>query len=226
MDQLATALDYTFRNPALLEEALTHPSCNQQRGGQAFHYQRLEFLGDSVLGLVIADLLLKAYPQEPEGALARRKAALVESKALAAQAQHWGLDAHLRLSPGEENGGGRQSQSILEDACEAIIGAVYLDGGFEAAHALVARGWHAALHQHKEAPKDPKTTLQEVVQAQGLPLPVYVLLSAEGSAHAPVFHIAVRVEGYGETSAHALSKRKAEQLAATEMLERIQNYDA
>lgn len=222
MDRINAALGYNFQQAELLEEALTHPSCNLQKNTQNFNYQRLEFLGDSVLGLVISDMLVKAFPQESEGALARRKAALVESKTLAARMQQWGVAECIRMSVGEEASGGRQSQSILEDVCEALIGAVYLDGGFAAAYQLITRHWEAALHQQIEAPKDAKSALQELVQGRGLPLPEYQLVSAEGPAHEPYFVVEVRVVGVSAQRGDAPSKRKAEQDAAAKMLAVLQ----
>ncbi len=221
---MTSILGYTFVNPELLQEALTHPSCNQQKNGQAFHYQRLEFLGDSVLGLVISDLLMQHYAQEAEGLLARRKAALVESKTLAAQMQGFGIAHHIYMSAGEEAGGGRSSQAILEDVCEALIGAIYRDGGYAAAYDFVAKHWKTLLESAIEAPKDAKTALQEWVQGRGLPLPAYTLISSEGPAHEPFFVIQVRVEGFGEAQGEALSKRKAEQMAAATMLERVTSH--
>lgn len=226
MDTISAALGYRFQQPALLEEALTHPSCNLQKNGQQYNYQRLEFLGDSVLGLIISDMLLKAFPQESEGALARRKAALVESKALAARMQQWDIASQIRMSAGEEAGGGRQSQSILEDVCEALIGAVYLDGGFGAAYQLIEKNWNGVLHQQVEAPKDAKSALQELVQAKGFPLPEYHLISADGPAHEPYFVVEVRVVGEDSQRGEAPSKRKAEQEAATRMLSVLANKNS
>lgn len=221
MDKVEAVLGYRFRNPELLVEALTHPSCNQQKNGGPFHYQRLEFLGDSVLGLVIGDLLVRRYPAEPEGSLARRKSALVESKTLAQRMQRWGIADSIRMSPGEEAGGGRGSRAILEDVCEALIGAIYRDGGYEAAYEVVAQHWQELLESTLEAPKDAKTSLQEWVQGRGLPLPLYTLVSTEGPAHEPLFVVSVAVESFGEEQGEAPNKRKAEQIAAAKMLERI-----
>ncbi len=223
MHPVETVLGYVFRDRAWLEEALTHPSCNLTRNGQPFHYQRLEFLGDSVLGLIISDMLLHAFPQEPEGLLARRKAALVEGKALAKQMQVWGIEPHIVMSAGEEAGGGRSSKSILEDVCEALIGAIYRDGGFEAARKVVENHWRDLLQSHAEAPKDAKTALQEWAQGRGLPLPEYQLVSSEGPAHEPLFKVKVAVRGYGEQIAEAGNKRRAEQIAAARMLEVVEN---
>lgn len=216
-------LGYRFSNADLLEEALTHPSCNRQKEGQLFHYQRLEFLGDSVLGLVISDLLIKHFPQEPEGSLARRKAALVESKALAEIMRQWNIADLIYMSAGEEASGGRDSQSILEDVCEALLGAVYRDGGYIAAYAVIEKFWQPMLELAVEAPKDAKTALQEWVQAQGLPLPIYTVISSEGPAHEPLFVVSVSVKNYESEQAEASSKRKAEQLAAAKMLGRIES---
>lgn len=214
-----TVLGYRFQDPAWLQEALTHPSCNRVKEGAPFHYQRLEFLGDSVLGLVISDMLVRHFPQEAEGSLARRKAALVESKTLAQQMSEWGIAAQIIMSSGEEAGGGRNSQAILEDVCEALIGAIYRDGGYEAAREVIERHWQKLLESHEEAPKDAKTALQEWAQGKGLPLPEYQLVSSTGPAHEPVFTVTVAIPGYADQQGEARNKRKAEQLAALKMLE-------
>jgi ribonuclease-3 len=225
---LESVLGYRFHNIAWLEEALTHPSCNlfapKQIGAAkaAFNYQRLEFLGDSVLGLVISDLLFQRFPLESEGALARRKAALVESKMLAFQMQRWNIASFIRTSLSEAAGGGREKASLLEDVCEALIGAIYCDGGYDAAHRVITQHWIDLLELHAEAPKDAKTLLQEWAQAQSLPLPNYVVIAQEGAAHEPRFTIAVQLKGYPDTKGVALSKRKAEQIAAEKMLENVQ----
>jgi ribonuclease III len=213
---LAEALGHDFARPALLDQALTHPSAAAKTT-----YERLEFLGDRVLGLVIADMVFRAYPDEAEGALARRFAALVRKEALARIAEAIDLGTHLRISRGEAGQGGRGSQTLLADACEAVIAALFLDGGFEAARRFVERWWRPLLAEQAEPPQDVKTALQEWAQGRGLPLPVYHLRSTEGPPHDPIFDIEVslpeRAPAYGRGS----SRRAAETAAAAALLTRL-----
>ena len=212
MQAVQQAIGYAFRDQALLQQALTHRSVG------AGHNQRLEFLGDSVLGLLIAELLYALYPTEAEGDLSKRLVALVNGEQLAAIARGWGLGEALRLSASEEEQGGRENSSNLEDACEALLGAAYLDGGLEAARGIIARFWKPTALEAKAPPKDPKTALQEWAQGRGLPLPEYVVLSADGPSHAPEFVIEVRVEGQQPAQASAGSKKLAERKAAEMLL--------
>ena len=215
-------LNITFHNPALLELAFTHPSVNQQdKAGNAVHYQRLEFLGDSILGAVVSHLLYTHYPNETEGQLAQRKSTLVSGKMLVQVMQTLELAEHIIMSDAELATQGQQNKSVQEDVCEALIGAIYLDQGFDAAFTFVQTHWLEAVQSAKPAQKDAKTGLQEYVQSFGLPLPEYHLVAQSGSAHAPQFTIAVRVQGQVETTAEAGNKRKAEQLAARAMLNQM-----
>ncbi len=209
-------LGYSFRDPSLLEEALTHPSLGKKRNNQ-----RLEFLGDAVLGMLVSRLLFDLFPKETEGELARRQAALVCGPTLAQVAKEARLGAHLRLANSEEAAGGRDNPTNLEDACEALIGALYIDGGIEAAAAFVLPRWEKLAKSLKAAPKDAKTSLQEWAQARGLPVPSYTVLESEGPAHAPVFTIEARVQGYEPVTATAPNKRAAEQSAAAELLGKL-----
>jgi ribonuclease-3 len=216
-DTLAAKIGYVFSDPALLETALTHSSTqNDQKDNE-----RLEFLGDRVLGLAVADLLFAAYPDEPEGSLAKRHTGLVQQEALVNVARETGLAAHLKLSAGEMKSGGQQKDKILADAVEALMGAIYLDGGFAAAQVFIARFWKAMLQSQALPPEDAKSLLQEWAQGRGLPLPEYRLLGKSGSDHAPSFEIEVSVESAGKASAVAASKRAAEKEAAAKMLEKI-----
>ncbi|MAR56254.1 MAG: ribonuclease III [Rickettsiales bacterium] len=202
-------------------QALTHPSCAQKKDGLPFNNQRLEFLGDSVLGLLIAELLYTMYPDAPEGELARRFAALVCGETLVAVALSIGLDQALILSDSEEDNDGRHNPSNLEDACEAMIGALFLDGGYDMARQFVHRHWHELALKLNEPPKDPKTTLQEWAQKQGLPLPEYQVIETHGPSHAPVFTIEVTVEKRGSAQAQAKSKKAAERDAAAALLAQV-----
>ncbi len=210
-----------LRESPLLRQALTHPSCGKTDKGVAYNNQRLEFLGDSVLGMVVADMLYRMYPQEQEGELARRFAALVCGDILVQVARSIGLGEALILSESEEENGGRDNPSNLEDACEALIGALYLDGGFAAAHAFIVQHWSERAQSVSEPPKDPKTALQEWAQARGLPLPLYEVVASSGPAHAPRFTIRVSVEGSGYAEAEANAKRYAEREAARLLMEQL-----
>ncbi len=214
--ELEATLGYTFRDAKLLQRALTHRSL--VREGATGSNQRLEFLGDAVLGLVIAEMVYRLFPEEAEGDLSKRLVSLVNGEQLAQIARVMQLGAHLQLSGGEEEQGGRENPSNLEDACEALLGALYLDGGLEAARAVVEKFWRGYAEAMKAPPKDAKTTLQEWVQARGLPLPEYKVVSAEGPSHAPLFVIELVVQGAEPVRAEAGVKKQAERLAAEKML--------
>lgn len=218
-DALQKAIGYRFRQESLLVMALTHRSLVRESGLSS--NQRLEFLGDAVLGLAIAEMLYQLYPEEAEGDLSKRLVSLVNGEHLASVAQTLHLGNYLRMSDGEEEQGGRANPSNLEDACEALLGALYLDGGIEAAKAVVERCWGEAARSMKSVPKDPKTTLQEWAQARGLPLPEYRVLSAEGPSHAPHFVIEVALKKYPPAIGEAGTKRVAERLAAAQLLAQL-----
>jgi ribonuclease-3 len=216
--KLYIALGHSFVRPELLEEALTHASAaagaNGSAAGAAANYERMEFLGDRVLNLVVAQHLLKRYPEEKVGQLARRHAALVREEALADVAKRAGILEFIRLSAGEELSGGRSNPAIAADCCEAVIAALYLDGGFQPAERFIAKFWAPLLNQTPRPPKDPKTALQEWAQSRGLPLPVYSTVAQSGPDHDPTFTVRVQVKGYPPTTATGRSKRLAEQIAA------------
>jgi ribonuclease-3 len=222
MQDLQHTIGYQFQDAELLQIALTHTSHQDAAYGED-DFERLEFLGDAVLGMVISEMLYRMFPQEREGDLAKRKAALVQRRALVKMAKIWGVDAVVRLSIREESAGGRHTDSTLEDACEALIGAVYLDGGFEAAQALILRHWEPEAANYKAPPKDPRTALQEWAQGRALPLPDYQELERRGEAHAPVFVIQVTVEGFDPVQAEGASKKSASAMAAREMLRMIRS---
>ncbi len=215
---LAERLGHGFARPELLARALTHPSAAHRQGGIDDSYERLEFLGDRVLGLIVADLLMARFPREPEGALALRHAELVRRETLAEVAAEIGLDRYLRLAKGEEAAGERQNPALLANACEAVIGALYLDGGLVVAWAFVERLWGARLAADARPPQDAKTALQEWAQARALGLPKYREVGREGPAHEPHFMIEVAVEGQETARGEGRSKRLAEQAAATRLL--------
>lgn len=210
IDQLP-GIDYRFRDPALLERALTHRSY-----GQA-HYERLEFLGDSFLNLVVSELLYERRPHAPEGDLSRLRSRLVRDVTLAEIALELNLGSFLRLGQGEMRSGGFLRESILADVVEALIGAIYLDGGHEAARRFVSRLIGERLDQLPDAEqlKDPKTRLQELLQAHGHELPEYTVLAESGADHAKSFRVQCAVgELLSPVEAQASSRRKAEQAAA------------
>ncbi len=221
---------HDFARPALLREALTHRSAvpgrrlgrgRTARATGAGSNERLEFIGDRVLGLLIAEWLSERFPDEQEGALGPRLAQLVSGKVLAAIAEQQGVPALLDVSAGESRAGVRQRATVLADAMEALIGALYLDGGLPAARAFVRRAWADAVTGMTAPPKDAKTALQEWALARGMALPVYTQVSREGPPHDPVFVIAVAAGGKrGE--GRAGSKRAAERLAAIDLLGQVQ----
>ncbi len=219
--RLAEILGHSFRRPELLDEALIHSSVSSRGARAKRSYERLEFLGDRVLGLIVAEMLLGRFPDEAEGALARRLAALVRRETLARVAEGIGLGRHLVLSKAEDDSGGRANPAILADCCEAVIGALYLDGGLEPARAFVGGQWRRLMEEATTPPKDAKTALQEWAQGLGKPLPSYEMVAMDGPAHDPVFAVSVCIEGLAPETAQGSSKRAAEQAAAAAMLKRV-----
>ena len=214
---LEQRLDHRFADPALLVEARTHSSAGGS-GRRRRNNERLEFLGDRVLGLVVADLLMAGFPRESEGHLSKRHAALVRRETLAEVARELELGAALVLGRSEIDAGGGANPGILADALEALIGALYSDGGLAPAAAFIRRHWQARLRAMRTPPRDAKTMLQEWSQARGLGLPTYQVVEAEGPPHAPRFEVAVALADLPRASARAGSKRAAEQAAAAELL--------
>lgn len=215
---LEERLGHKFKDLGLLELALTHRSWANEQGLEV-NYERLEFLGDAVLGLVTAEWLYRTHPGLPEGDLSKKKATLVSEPALARHARKLGLGELLRVGVGEERSGGRDKDSLLSDALEAIFGALYLDGGFEAAHRIVEELVAESHEVRAEVlPVDAKTRLQEVTQAQGLDLPEYELIAQDGPDHDKVFTFACRVAGRVVGEGSGRSKKVAQQIAAAEAL--------
>ena len=215
LDELLSKLGYRFENPELLDEALTHVSAPKADGQS---YQRLEFLGDRVLGLAIADLLYRTFPGAPEGELSRRLAELVRRESCAEIAIAWDVGPYLKLGAGEAHAGERRNQTILADVCEAIIGAVFMDGGYEAASSVVARAFQPLLAAPRRPLRDPKSALQEWAQGRGLPPPTYSIVEQTGPDHAPRFRVMVKVKGAETEFGLGTSKRIAEQAAARSLL--------
>jgi ribonuclease III len=215
--RLEASLGHSFANPDLLTEALTHRSA---AGIDAPSNERLEFLGDRVLGLVIAELLIRRFAAADEGELSRRLTALVRRDALAAVAKSVGFDVHMRFGASDAKAG-RGNASLLADACEAVIGALFLDGGIDTARSFIVDAWTPMVDDGTGAARDAKTRLQEWAQGRGKPLPHYAVSSRKGPPHAPQFVVTVAVEGEGEASGEGASKRVAEQAAASALLERL-----
>ena len=211
---LEDRIGYRFVSRHLADQALTHMSASSGQIGRNASYQRLEFLGDRVLGLAVSDMLFAAYPAAAEGELSRRLADLVRRETCAEVAGEWDLGPHIAVGGGETQSGSRGRPAILADVCEALIGAVFLDGGYGAARSVVAEAWTRRMLAPRRALRDPKTTLQEWVQALGRPPPVYSEVERSGPAHAPSFVVAVAVPGFESVQGHGSSKRIAEQAAA------------
>lgn len=210
--ELEAKIGYHFNNQELLKRALTHSSTGNP------NYERLEFLGDRVLGLVMAEALFKEFRSESEGGLAKRHTALVQGRTLAVIAAMNDLGDYVIMSDSERASGGAENENILTDIIEALIAAVYLDGGLEPARQMILSWWGDNIQTLVEAPQDPKTELQEWVQARSLPLPEYEIADKQGPDHAPVFHINLKVEGYPSVEAQGPSRRQAEKTAARIML--------
>jgi ribonuclease-3 len=216
--ELEARIGRVFVNRELLTRALTHVSAAPASQERRDSYQRLEFLGDRVLGLVVADMLMTAFPAAPEGELSRRLAELVRRETCTEVATQWAVGPFLRIGAGEAVSGARRNAAILADVCEAIVGAAFLDGGIDAARLVVEKGFGARLHAPNRSLRDAKTQLQEWAQAQGRPTPTYRMVDRIGPDHAPRFVIEVNVEGMDVARGEGPSKRDAEQLAARAVL--------
>jgi ribonuclease-3 len=214
---LEARIGHEFADPTLLTRALTHVSASPARRDS---YERLEFLGDRVLGLAAAHMLYDAFPNESEGELSRRLAALVRKETCAEVAEAWGVGPAMRLGEGEAQTGGRGKRALLGDICEAIIGAAFLDGGAAAAECVVRKAFSDRMAASGQDLRDAKTALQEWAQARGLAAPRYQLIARSGPDHAPFFEVAVEVKGFQATPGSGASKRAAEQAAAAAFLAR------
>lgn len=218
IERLQKLLCYTFKDHALLQEALTHRSVGSRNN------ERLEFLGDAILGMLVAEELYKRFPGASEGEMSRMRASLVRGEVLAEIAQSLELGTCLRLGPGELKSGGFRRASILADALEAILGAIYLDSEISVCRDFVMHHFAARLASISpdDVLKDPKTRLQEYLQARQRSLPQYTILSVEGEAHKQRFTVECRVEGIEPMTATAPSRRKAEQAAASAALKELE----
>lgn len=213
MDLLRARFDISFKNPELMGLALTHASKHRD-----VNNERLEFLGDRILGLVIADALYRTYTDEDEGKLALRHAALVRAEMVATAARDIHLADAIEVSVHDRASGTATLENVLADAFEAMVGAIYIDQGIAACTRLINGLWQPYLDQMVEPPQDPKTGLQEWAQGRGLPLPQYDLVTRDGPDHAPSFTISVSVKDNGMAIASGSSRRLAEKAAAAELL--------
>ena len=216
LDRLMRRLDISFTDQVLLEQALTHRSANRRHS-----YERLEFLGDACLAMVISEFLYQRFPDATEGDLTRMRAMLVKGATLASLGHEMGLGDYLSLGPGEMKSGGHRRDSILADAVEAVLGAIYLDGGLEPAREFVLSHWQQKLEQVSpdRVAKDAKTRLQEQLQSRQASLPVYEVTDVSGQAPNQVFSVVCQLENGPGFSASGGSRRKAEQKAAQQALD-------
>jgi len=222
---LVDRLGHAFSDPALLERALTHSSvgegADKAAGRPARHNERLEFLGDRVLGLLVAERLHRDFPEADEGELSSRLHALVDKHACGRVGERMGVGAAMRLSPGETRTGGRRKEGVVADAMEALLAAVYLDADIEAVRAVFDRAWAEELATPApRALNNPKSALQEWSQGAGRPLPVYRVIGQTGSDHAPTFTVEVSIPGVEPLTAQGRSRQDAEKAAATALLKR------
>ena len=215
-DFIRRQLGHRAKDLNLFELALTHSSV---AGNQS--YERLEFLGDRVLGLVIAQALYARYPTEPEGSLSKRYNGLVDRSTCAENGREIGVPAFIRLGKQAREDGASQSDNVVGDVMEALIGALYLDGGFKAAERFILRMWEPDLEVQRRAPQHPKSSLQELAAARNLRPPVYEVVSRTGAHHAPKFTIRVSVPNLGEATAEGTSKQEAETAAAAALLSQV-----
>jgi ribonuclease-3 len=230
-ETLEQAISYRFRDRGLLEHAMTHTSrANEDVSGGVHDNESMEFLGDAVIGFVIADVMFREFPEFDEGEKSKTKASLVSTSTLARQAERLNLGEHLLLGRGEEKTGGRRKQALLADGYEALIAAIYLDGGIDHARAFITREFGALLEevrQHGAAgPEDYKSSLQELLQARDLPLPEYRLVGTLGPDHRKLFRVEVVVNGEPLAESTGPSKKEAEQDAARVALGKLRNVDA
>lgn len=222
---LEDRLGHRFAERAHLDLALTHISALTENGPKARlkSYQRLEFLGDHVLGMVVSDMLYRAYPDADEGVLSRRLAELVCEAACAQVAVEMGIGPFIRLGTGEARSGGHERPAILADVAEAVLAAVYLDAGTDAARGVIERFWRPRFEALKGAARDAKTALQEWAQARGLPPPAYQVIERQGPDHSPEFRVAVEIPGHERVEGVGGSKQNAQKAAAAAFLAQVQS---
>lgn len=219
---LEKLLDYKFRNPLLLQEAVSHPSLRGNSSFSGKDYERLEFLGDAVVNLIIAQILYTKFPDVNEGDLAKMRAYLISRDFMVQKAKELNLGEHIIMAFGEESSGGRENSNNLENVLEAIIGAIYLDGGIDVVSKLVEKLW-GKIDINTISESNPKSTLQELLQDKKMPTPIYEVVEREGEVHAPTFKVMLKIDddiieyGYGTTI------KAAEKEAANKMILRFKN---
>ncbi len=218
--KLQDTLGHRFADQELLARALVHASIAEDRSASN---ERLEFLGDRVLGLVVAETLFARYPGEEEGELARRYAGLTSREGLVRVAANIDLDRYVRAQHGDRETAARSQASVAADTLEAVLGALYLDGGLEPAAAFITQQWEALMEEDLSPPKDAKTALQEWAQGRGLGLPNYEVVGREGPDHAPNFTLSVAIKGHGAKTGQGGSRRSAEQAAAAALLKQLES---
>ncbi len=223
MNGLEKELSYEFKDKKLLELALTHPSAIAHEHG--YEFERLEFLGDRVLGLIIATWLYEEFPSEKEGDLAKRFASLVRKEMLVEVANALHLAQYLIIKRERSSSQEKRMETLLADGCEALIAALYIDGGINAAANFIHGFWKEYIRDAKEPPRDPKSILQEWVQSKGKSHPLYEVWESSGPAHSPFFIVEVIVEGLEPVKGQGSSKRHAEKDAAQNMLDKISPHD-
>lgn len=219
VDKLQDILSHRFADLGLLKRALVHASVADDRTQSN---ERLEFLGDRVLGLVVAEILFQRFPGEEEGELARRYAGLTSREGLVRVAANIDLDRFIQVQLGDKETAKRSQPSVAADTLEAVLGALYLDGGLEPASAFITKHWEGLMEEDLSPPKDAKTALQEWAQARGLGLPAYEVVTREGPDHAPTFTLSVAIKGHGATTGQGGSRRGAEQAAAEALLKTLE----
>ncbi len=218
-EQLENRLGHRFTNRALLDQALTHGSA--VAGNRQFGYERLEFLGDRILGAIVASLVFRSYPQESEGKLTLRQVDLVRNETIAAIARELEIERLVHLSPGEERRGANENESVLADVLEALIGAIYLDGDYKQARQFVERYWLKRMKAVHTPPQDAKSRLQEWLLGHNLTLPVYTVVSMTGPDHAPDITVEISHESGRRKRATGSSRRQAETAAAQQLLDEL-----
>lgn len=219
-------IDYKFKDEQLLKRALTHPSCSNRKNID--HYEKLEFLGDSILGFVIAEIVYNTFPNASEGELSLMHSRLIGTEILSQIALNLSIDKAMVIDIGEEKSGGRTNKNNLENILEAVIAAIYLDSDITQVKKFIMSNWHSYLsNQEYLLEKNPKSILQEWAQQKGLPIPQYQIIDKVGSAHSPLFTISLNLEGFTLITAEGASKKEATLIAAKKMLTFIKenNYE-
>lgn len=224
--ELEKIINYKFKNKDLLQEALTHPSIiHNSQDNVSFNYERLEFLGDAVLSLIITESLLKKFPQADEGELAKKRSYLIKGESLVSIGDNIDIKKFILLSETEDKSGGRNNKNIQENVIESLIGAIYLDGGFDECYKFVTREWHNLIEKVKVTPIEPKTFVQEWAQDKHLSFPKYSLINKSGTDHNPEFTSEIYVEGYPAQIGKGNSKKASEKQAANNFIKNVIRHD-